>query len=196
LYIDELSGWKKSFSFLHSGWARLKFFDEQQFLQIVAGEANTAKKPIGRLPRTLENGGQRKYIYQHHHHEQQGGIKSASNLTGPGVLSSAQTSMVNFSDTPTTTASQLTTTSTLSSKTPISDLSHCSPTPSVHTCESHASLEDIYSRSISELQAVKFHGYDGSKRKHNDDISKGQSRLVSTDQHPWEYNPFGGTSAT
>lgn len=52
--LEKLGGLKKTFSFLNSSWAALKYFDEQQFLQLVQGQQlyNT-NGVIGRLPRLL-----------------------------------------------------------------------------------------------------------------------------------------------
>ncbi|KAI8344174.1 hypothetical protein BC941DRAFT_407966 [Chlamydoabsidia padenii] len=51
---QKLNGLKKAFSFLNPSWAALKYFDEQQFLQLVQGQQlyNT-HGVIGRLPRLL-----------------------------------------------------------------------------------------------------------------------------------------------
>ncbi|KAG0177049.1 hypothetical protein DFQ29_005308 [Apophysomyces sp. BC1021] len=44
---------KKKFSFLNPAWAALKYFDEQQFLRIVQGQAIGSTHVLGRLPRRL-----------------------------------------------------------------------------------------------------------------------------------------------
>ncbi|CAO3580097.1 unnamed protein product [Absidia cylindrospora] len=51
---QKIGGLKKAFSFLNPSWAALKYFDEQQFLQLVQGQQlyNT-NGVIGRLPRLL-----------------------------------------------------------------------------------------------------------------------------------------------
>ncbi|ORX62595.1 FAD/NAD(P)-binding domain-containing protein [Hesseltinella vesiculosa] len=52
-----LPEWKRSLSFLYPSWAKLKYFDETEFLQIVAGEASgavQASHAIGRLPKPLD----------------------------------------------------------------------------------------------------------------------------------------------
>ncbi|KAI8371556.1 uncharacterized protein BYT42DRAFT_580683 [Radiomyces spectabilis] len=50
---EKLSGLKKRFSFLNPAWAALKYFDEQQFMRIVQGEAPISAHVLGRLPRRL-----------------------------------------------------------------------------------------------------------------------------------------------
>ncbi|KAI8088774.1 uncharacterized protein BX664DRAFT_279352 [Halteromyces radiatus] len=51
---QKLGSFKKAFSFLNPSWAALKYFDEQQFLQLVQGQLlYTTHGVIGRLPRLL-----------------------------------------------------------------------------------------------------------------------------------------------
>ncbi|CAO3600450.1 unnamed protein product [Absidia cylindrospora] len=51
---QKLGGLKKAFSFLNPSWAALKYFNEQQFLQLVQGQQlYTTHGVIGRLPRLL-----------------------------------------------------------------------------------------------------------------------------------------------
>ncbi|CAO3642813.1 unnamed protein product [Cunninghamella echinulata] len=51
---QKLGKFKKVFSFLNPSWAALKYFDEQQFLQLVQGQRlYTTHGVIGRLPRLL-----------------------------------------------------------------------------------------------------------------------------------------------
>ncbi|KAI9497800.1 hypothetical protein BDB00DRAFT_916219 [Zychaea mexicana] len=44
---------KKRFAFLNPSWAALKYFDEQQFLKMVQGEAASSSQALGRMPRRL-----------------------------------------------------------------------------------------------------------------------------------------------
>ncbi|KAI9274459.1 hypothetical protein BDA99DRAFT_497542 [Phascolomyces articulosus] len=44
---------KKRFAFLNPSWAALKYFDEQQFLKMVQGEAGSSSQALGRMPRRL-----------------------------------------------------------------------------------------------------------------------------------------------
>ncbi|CAO3626459.1 unnamed protein product [Cunninghamella echinulata] len=50
---QNLSSFKKTFSFLHPSWSKLKQFDEKEFLQLVASEISHSKKAIGQLPKKL-----------------------------------------------------------------------------------------------------------------------------------------------
>ncbi|CAO3675391.1 unnamed protein product [Umbelopsis ramanniana] len=50
---ENLSTFKKAFSFLTPHWAALKQFDETQFLSLVSGESQWSSSVIGRLPKKL-----------------------------------------------------------------------------------------------------------------------------------------------
>lgn len=53
-YLENLNSLKKTFAFLNPSWAALKYFDEQEFLNIVQGEARlTTAAAIGRKPKVL-----------------------------------------------------------------------------------------------------------------------------------------------
>ncbi|KAG1139507.1 hypothetical protein G6F37_009713 [Rhizopus arrhizus] len=52
---QNLNSIKKKFSFLNPSWAALKYFDEQQFLNIVQGQGSiNSSQVLGRLPRKLD----------------------------------------------------------------------------------------------------------------------------------------------
>lgn len=46
---------KKHLGFLNPTWAALKYYDEQEYLQMVQGESCPMTNTFGRLPRTLCN---------------------------------------------------------------------------------------------------------------------------------------------
>ncbi|KAI8066564.1 hypothetical protein BC940DRAFT_63998 [Gongronella butleri] len=53
---QSLPNWKRTLAFLYPNWAKLKYFDEKEFLQVVAGEARHAREPaIGRVPRKMSD---------------------------------------------------------------------------------------------------------------------------------------------
>ncbi|KAI9256279.1 hypothetical protein BY458DRAFT_519562 [Sporodiniella umbellata] len=57
---QNLNAIKKKFSFLNPSWAALKYFDEQQFLNIVQGQGSIhSSQVLGRLPRRLDLPGSR-----------------------------------------------------------------------------------------------------------------------------------------
>ncbi|CAO3592019.1 unnamed protein product [Absidia cylindrospora] len=231
---ESLSTWKKSFAFLHSNWAALKYFDESQFLQLVAGETNAPKKLLGRMPRYLDDlitKDDFRYPQSHHHphtKDDHGTNSSVStNLTGSDIISCAAAGCSHDS-LHTTTDGQCSslystywknpstsTVSTLAQMRGVPETS-CSPctgktsnsnnncASSVRTFDtgklSHRSLEDIYTKSVSEFQAGRpssgssSGSSDGNgiyKNKHHDKSLLGHHPLVATEQHPWQNHPFG-----
>ncbi|KAI8992508.1 hypothetical protein BDB01DRAFT_717517 [Pilobolus umbonatus] len=50
---QKLSHFKKTFAFLNPTWAALKYFDENEFLEIVLGESRVSATAIGKKPKVL-----------------------------------------------------------------------------------------------------------------------------------------------
>ncbi|KAI8086634.1 uncharacterized protein BX664DRAFT_336377 [Halteromyces radiatus] len=146
---QQLSSWKKSFSFLNPTWAALKYFDEQEFIRIVAGETKIRQRPIGRLPTPLNDTTENhtnsfRFYHRHgnHHVDADTHQGSTTNLSGVDVLSSA-------ADGDSAVDLQNGTSSSLNCG--IESLDQAS----ISGVSKSLSSESLYARSVNEFQAVK-----------------------------------------
>ncbi|CAO3617466.1 unnamed protein product [Cunninghamella blakesleeana] len=160
---QQLSSWKKTFSFLHPNWAALKHFDEKEFLQLVAGEANHPKYAMGQLPKKLTMKDTISPIHvnptqtslplpsQQRRRRSTYGSASVKNLSGNDVLShAADDSFINYHK---TVLDQF----SISSESTLSTLKH--------TISQASSDQNIYLNTIQHQSPPTF------KKEHHTELS-------------------------